>query len=85
MFYTDVLAAGGAELKAMIDSGSMSCSLSEAAVARILQHAPDMKRSPAVVVGAGGHHVTPTAVYDLEVTVWFQAAHPNAGHSWTDR
>ena len=38
LFYTDVCAAGGVQLKAMIDSGSISCSVSEAAAARLLQH-----------------------------------------------
>uniref|UniRef100_A0A3Q1FAW3 Gypsy retrotransposon integrase-like protein 1 n=1 Tax=Acanthochromis polyacanthus TaxID=80966 RepID=A0A3Q1FAW3_9TELE len=73
LFYTDVCAAGGVQLKAMIDSGSMSCSLSEVAAARLLQNCPDLKASPAndiVVIGAGGHHVYPTAVYDLEVTIY---------------
>ena len=73
LFYTDVCAAGGAQLKAMIDSGSMSCSISEAAAARLLQHCPDLNSSPAddiVVVGAGGHHVYPKAVYDLEVVIY---------------
>ena len=57
----------------MIDSGSMSCSISEAAAARLLQHCPDLNSSPAddiVVVGAGGHHVYPKAVYDLEVVIY---------------
>ena len=57
LFYTDVCAAGGAQLKAMIDSGSISCSISEAAAARLLQHCRDLNSSPAddiVVVGAGG-------------------------------
>lgn len=73
LFYTYVCAAGEVHLKAMIDSGSMSCSLSEAATALILRHCLEIKRSPAddiVVIGAGGHHVTPTAVYDLEVTIY---------------
>lgn len=73
LFYTDVCAAGGVHLKAMIDSGSMSCSLSEAAATRVLHYCPGVKRSPAndiVVIGAGGHHVTPTAVYDLEVAIY---------------
>ena len=73
LFYTDVCSAGGAQLKAMIDIGSMSCSISEAAAARIVQHCPDLNSSPAddiVVVGAGGHHVYPKAVYDLEVVIY---------------
>uniref|UniRef100_A0A8C5H551 Gypsy retrotransposon integrase-like protein 1 n=1 Tax=Gouania willdenowi TaxID=441366 RepID=A0A8C5H551_GOUWI len=57
----------------MIDSGSMSCSLSEAAAKRILEHSPNIRTSPAngiVVVGAGGHQVAPTAIYDLEVIIY---------------
>jgi len=68
----------------MIDSGSMSCSLSEA---HLLQHNPDMRKYPAddiVVVAVGGHLVTPRAVYESEVTVWLQAAYSNAGDSWTN-
>ena len=51
----------------------MSCSLSEAAASRLLLQCPDLKSSPAddiVVVGAGGHHVYPTAIYDLEVVIY---------------
>lgn len=73
LFYTDVCAAGEVHLIAMIDIGSMSCSLSEAAAAHILQHCHDVKRSPAndiVVIGAGGRHVALTAVLDLEVTIY---------------
>ena len=58
----------GLNLK-LIDSGSMSCSISEAAAAHLLQHCTDLNSSPAddVVVGVGGQHVYPKAVYDLEV------------------
>lgn len=73
LFYTDACAAGEVHLKAMIDSDSMSCSLSKAAATLILQHCSEIKKSPAdniVVIGAGGHHVTPTAVCDLKVTIY---------------
>ena len=57
----------------MVDSGSMSCSLNEAAAAKLLQHYSEIRKSAAddiVVIGVGGHHVTLTAVYDLEMTVY---------------
>ncbi len=57
----------------MTDSGSMSCSLSEAAAEHLLQHNPEIKKSSAddiVIIGVGGHHITPTAVFELEITVY---------------
>ena len=73
LFYADAHVSEGVVLKAMIDSGSMSCSLSEAAAERVLEHHSDLKQFPAddlVVVGAGGHQVTPTAVYDFKLKVY---------------
>ncbi|KAJ8385115.1 hypothetical protein AAFF_G00192560 [Aldrovandia affinis] len=57
----------------MIDSGSMACTLSEAAEASLLQHNPDLRRCPAddvVIIGCGGHQVTPKAIYDVDVVVY---------------
>lgn len=73
LFYTTVGTVGGVSLRAMIDSGSMSCSISEATATRLLQSCPDLKLEPAndiVVVGAGGHQFQPKAVCDLEVTLY---------------
>ena len=67
LFYATVT-AGNVALKAMIDSGSKGCTLRDAAVMRLLQHNPDMRRYSAddvVIIGCGGHHVTPSAVYDV--------------------
>lgn len=72
MIYTTVTAAG-VSLKAMIDSGSTGCTLSEPAVERLLQHNPDMRRYSAddvVIIGCGGHQVTPSAAYDVEIEVY---------------
>lgn len=72
LIYTTVTAAG-VSLKAMIDSGSTGCTLSEPAVERLLQHNPDMRRYSAddvVIIGCGGHQVTPSAAYDVEVEVY---------------
>lgn len=67
LFYTTVLAAN-VTLKAMIDSGSMACTLSEDAESRLLQHNLDLRKYPAndvIIVGCGGHQVTPKAIYDV--------------------
>lgn len=74
----------GLQLKAMSDSGSMSCFLSEVAETCLLQQNPDMRKYPAddiVIVGFGGHLVTPRAVYESKVT---ERLHSNAGDSWTN-
>ncbi|KAJ8412937.1 hypothetical protein AAFF_G00105190 [Aldrovandia affinis] len=57
----------------MIDSGSMACTLSEAAEASLLQHNPDLRGCPAddvVIIGCGGHRVTPKAIYNVDVVVY---------------
>ncbi|RXN14312.1 interleukin-1 receptor accessory -like 1-A isoform X3 [Labeo rohita] len=59
--------------KALIDSGSMACTISESAEESLLKSNPDMTSQSAqdvVIVGCGGHRVTPTAVYDLKATVY---------------
>ncbi|KAJ8367497.1 hypothetical protein AAFF_G00317200 [Aldrovandia affinis] len=51
----------------------MACTLSEAAEASLLQHNPDLRRCPAddiVIIGCGGHRVTPKAIYDVDVVVY---------------
>lgn len=72
LFYTDVL-AGNVTLRAMVDSGSMACTLSEAAEARLLQCNNNIRKCPAddiIIVGCGGHQVSPTAVYDVDVVAY---------------
>lgn len=57
----------------MIDSGSMARTLSEAAEARLLQHNSDLRKCPAdnvIIVGCGGHQVTPKAIYDVDIVVY---------------
>ena len=73
LFYTPVDVGTKLTLKAMIDSGSMACTLSEAAEARLRQAMPDIKSYSAeniVIISCGGHQVTPKAMYDLDVTVY---------------
>ncbi|KAL1277158.1 hypothetical protein QQF64_023831 [Cirrhinus molitorella] len=61
------------QLKAMVDSGSVGCTLSEAAERRLLQHKPDLLKLSAnnvIIIGCGGQHVTPKVMYELELTVY---------------
>lgn len=73
LFYTPVAIEGGPTLKALIDSGSMACTLSGSAEASLVKSIPGIKRQSArdvVIIGCGGHRVTPTAIYDLNITVY---------------
>ena len=73
LFYTSVSIVNGLSFKALIDSGSMACTLSEPAEAMLLQCIPGISKQSAhdiMIVGCGGHRVTPTAIYDLQVTVY---------------
>ena len=73
LFYTDVTVEQGTMLKAMIDSGSMACTLSLSAEARLIECVPNLRAQLAddvVIVGCGGHEVSPKAMYELEVTVY---------------
>lgn len=74
LFYTDtVLVRNGPTFKALLDSGWMACTMSESAVKSLLQQCPDMTRKTAddyVIIGCGGHRVSPKDMYDLDVTVY---------------
>ncbi|KAG1925166.1 interleukin-1 receptor accessory protein-like 1-A [Pimephales promelas] len=57
LFYTPVSVENGPTLKALIDSGSMACTISETAEANLLEANPNLIKTPAdnvVVVGCGG-------------------------------
>ncbi|XP_030606074.1 uncharacterized protein LOC115794610 isoform X2 [Archocentrus centrarchus] len=73
LFYSDVTTDGGHVLKALVDSGSMACTVSEMADRKLSQSIPDIDRKSAedfVIIGCGGHFVTPSAMYDLTVSVY---------------
>ncbi len=73
LFYTSVSVEKDLILKALIDSGSMACTISKSAEEILLKSNSDMTSQSAqdiVIVGCGGHQVTPTAVYDLKATVY---------------
>ena len=74
LFYAPVLVSGKVTLRGMLDSGSMSCTLSEEAEKK-LQAAgvlPSAQPIPGnvVIVGCGGKTTYPKCFYDLEVEVY---------------
>ena len=73
-FYTDVLVNVEVVLRALLDSGSMTCTISEAAEQR-LQNAvlsPELKevKTGITLVGCGGVHVQPKCMYQLKMVVY---------------
>ena len=73
LFYTDVTIGNGDVLRALVDSGSIACTLSETAGMKHGQSTPNIVKNSAeghVIVGCGGHLVTPSAMYDLTVSVY---------------
>lgn len=73
LFYTEVSTDSGHVLRALVDSGSMACTLSETANKKLSQSIPNIGEKTAedfVIVGCGGHLVTPSAMYDLTASVY---------------
>ncbi|KAL3999269.1 calcium/calmodulin-dependent serine protein kinase [Sarotherodon galilaeus] len=73
LFYSAVTTSSGQVLKALVDSGSMACTISETVDEMLSQSIPDIERRSAediVIVGCGGHLVTPSAMYDLTVSIY---------------
>lgn len=73
LFYTPVSVTDGPTLKALLDSGSMACTISVSSAKSLLQQCPVLTRVTAddyVIIGCGGHRVSPTDMYDLDVTVY---------------
>lgn len=73
LFYTNVTVDNGHVFNALVDSGSMACTISETVDAKLSQSTPDIEKKLAadfVIVGCGGHLVTPSAMYDLTTSVY---------------
>lgn len=73
LFYTTVSVEDGLSFTALLDSGSMTSTLSEAAEVKLLASASTLSKYSAdddVIIGCGGHRVTPTAMYDLSTCVY---------------
>lgn len=74
LFYTQVAVNDKIELKGMIDSGSMACTLSEEAES-MLREAGALMGGPQsveriVLVGCGGKQTHPKCMYDLNLTIY---------------
>lgn len=74
LFYTPVVMGGTVKIGGMLDSGSMACSISEAAEMKLREVGviTDQKRIDVnvVLVGCGGLRVKPKCAFDLEMEVY---------------
>ena len=76
LFYTDVVVKNQVSLHALIDSGSMACTMSEEAEQKLrsagLCSQGSEMNTDIVLVGCGGMQVTPKCVFQLEMSVYGQ-------------
>ncbi|XP_076848086.1 uncharacterized protein LOC143493505 [Brachyhypopomus gauderio] len=74
LFYTQVGVNDTLELRGMLDSGSMACTLNEGAVHSLREAGVitgDLQPAEQIVlVGCGGKRTRPTGIYDLTLTVY---------------
>lgn len=74
LFYSTVLVQGLVELNAMVDSGSMACTISAEAEQKLLSagaiNFSAMNPSSVVLIGCGGQKVKPECAYELELTMF---------------
>lgn len=77
LFYAPVNVNNRFQLRGMIDSGSMACTLSEAAEARMLDEnalsEPTSLTHEIVLVGCGGKLTKPKCMYEVELKVYGQS------------
>lgn len=73
LFYTPVMVGGLVSLKGMLDSGSMSCTLSGEGEMRLgasgVLPSPQPVPSNVVLIGCGGLSTRPKCIYELEIEV----------------
>lgn len=76
LFYTDVLVNDQISLRALLDSGSMACTLSEDAKEELRKAGLQPERAQSneniVLVGCGGVKVQPKCIYQLKLSVYGQ-------------
>lgn len=74
LFYERVLLGGKVEVRAMLDSGSMACSLSSKILPRLLEEgvlkSPSLTPSDVVLIECGGSRTKPLGVCELEMEVY---------------
>ncbi len=74
LFYTPVIVGNKLTLGGMLDSGSMACTMSEKAEAKLLDAGVLAKETKSnfdiVLIGCGGSRVKPKSAYDVEMEVY---------------
>lgn len=74
LFYAPVSVSGQITLRGMLDSGSMSCTLSEEAESKLKAAGVPLIPQPVpgsvVLVGCGGLSTQPKCIYDLNIDVY---------------
>lgn len=74
LFYTNVRLANGVDVRAMIDSGSMACTLSSSLLSRLqnagVLNSHSLSHTEVVLVGCGGSKTSPVGVCELKMTVY---------------
>lgn len=74
LFYANVVIGGEVEVKAMLDSGSMACTLSSSVLPELLRtgvlKSPSLSPTEVVLVGCGGLKTSPLGVCELEMEVY---------------
>jgi hypothetical protein len=74
LFYAKVLIGGEVEMRAMLDSGSMACTLSSRVLPELLHagvlKSPSLSPTEVVLVGCGGLKMRPLGVCELEMEVY---------------
>lgn len=73
LFYTPVKVGDKVTLSAMLDSGSMACSLSDVALQLLINAGivlSNQSSTDTVFVGCGGATVKPTSIVDLEMEIY---------------
>ncbi|XP_029687710.1 uncharacterized protein [Takifugu rubripes] len=74
LFYTPVSVSNRMSLRGMLDSGSMSCTLSESAEAKLRAAGvvliPQPVPEQVVLIGCGGLVTQPKCIYDLDIEIY---------------
>lgn len=74
LFYISVIVNNGFHLRGMLDTGSMSCTLSEAAEQKLLDDDAVLDEKPLpeniILVGVGGRTAKPKCLYEVCMTLY---------------
>lgn len=74
LFYENVTLGGKVSVSAMLDSGSMACTLSSSVIPQLLEQAvletTTLEPTDIVLIGCGGSKTIPSGVCDLDVEIY---------------